>query len=406
MSDLPLETQADGLINSLPGPVPADVLKGFLFSPRDPASGMPTQRDPAIPPYDPASVTSILGIAEKNVATYRSLSAHDPQFLITSGGGPGGGKTTALLQMIAALLEVKNIPAEAWLEPSLDKVLKRILPALPGIWISPDHGGLQQLAELILGAPLSNQEFYLAWRAGSNFLSNIAQNAMHALGLSGFHDTTLGSAHSLGNIKKVFDKGGAVVAMVQASSLPTRSAATEIRNAAYFQSLAANEREQEEKFGENIPKILENSHLTILSWRDAANEASRPVAALKKDGQKSELHIFDMKGFLSFAALHTVFMNTVKDQVTILRKPGTGETPGEPVAVILNNKKLVIIDQAGYIANITTFYKQNPAFFGGKMDVCGHQDYNEDPEFAGNRFAACRPLIRLLKETLPMLKAA
>lgn len=280
-------------------PVPVSALHRFLFGSIDPKTG----KDAPGHAYTPDEIETVLKLAVEQRAAAGQISRYQGKKLwITSAGGPGAGKSTALLQWVAQLFEIK-VPDDYWHEASLSEAIKLIFSEIPAIFISPDRGGLLSLAQCLRGTPTSDEAFYLKWRWASNFLSGLATNLAKTRDLSAVHDTTLSSEAGLKNLEQAKKDGRYIAALLQGAPLDTREEAAHRRNVinGFYQSLPANVIDQDRSFAKNLPRIVGLADQVVIGWRDGVGNTAQHVAKIF-DGKT--LVVLNEKGFQNYCVLY------------------------------------------------------------------------------------------------------
>lgn len=319
----------DALIESISfngktAPVPEGVLRALLLGSKNPE----TMADEPGFSLTPTAIATVLKLAEaenKNVndkpkfivSTDKKNFSETPLY-IASAGGPGAGKSTALLQYVAEIFDVA-VPAEWWVEPSLSKAINKIFfgivpqtkegdpdkvldkKNIPAVLVSPDRRGILSLALEMRGQPTSDREFYLEYRAASNFLSNFVLNAAFHGKRGIVHDTTLSSPAAVNNLMALRNAGYFIGIFMQGAPLNTREEAADERNKVFFQSLKSNVTAQDEVFAKQLPEIVALSHHVVVGWRDGKDEPSKTVAKIY-DGR--HIHVSDVAGFEKYCAVY------------------------------------------------------------------------------------------------------
>jgi hypothetical protein len=284
------------LLKDIPSPVPPAFLESLTCGSLNPKTGKEEQGYG----YDEREKGLLLSLAREEKDAILGLESWFPPVWISSGGGPGSGKSTALFQLVAGICDI-DIPEKDWLEPSLKMAMDKIFPAIPMALVSPDRRGLLSLVLRERGEATSDLAFYLEWRWGSNFLSNVALNSAVAYRKNIVHDTTLSSPKAVENLGVAKAIGYYIVVVMHGSPRETRDAAADNRNKTFFQSLPANVIEQDALFAEKIPEIVKTSDRVVVSWRDGANENAWAVA---KISDNRDLCVIDPEGFEKYCSAY------------------------------------------------------------------------------------------------------
>ncbi|MDR3450267.1 MAG: hypothetical protein P4M15_11080 [Alphaproteobacteria bacterium] len=267
-----IRTRFDATIpqNSL---VPAGALLRFFEGQLDPVTG---KDDPSFG-YTKGDKKMLLSVAEANSIAINSLKSFSTPLWISGAGGPGAGKTTALLQFADSYMG-EHADASKWGEASLASILSGFLFEKKSMaFVSADRKSLWQLSNVIQGNDAVSQQFYTYWRWGTNYLSNLDLSNAFSRRTHILHDTTLAG---FSNLPRAKEAGYHTVVVMTASPQDTRHEAANFRNTKFFQSFPANVVEQDRKFAENLPKIVAQADEMHILWRDTAKSTAEPAAMI------------------------------------------------------------------------------------------------------------------------------
>lgn len=250
--------------------------------------------------YSQSEQGFLLGIAEGNRAAIESLSGMSQPLWISGAGGPGAGKSTALIRFVADKFgaDMSGLAPQDWREAGLVKVLKSVFTQSPAVWAGADRSGLLDITEAKGHPGTCDEDSYKYWRWASNFLANLALSRAVDGNKNVVHDTTLSGFSNLPEARK---RGYYTIAVPVAAPLEMREQATEQRNAVYFQSLKPNVTAQDAAFGEKLPQIIADSDEVHLHWRDDANSEARLVAMVMDN---AKIAVYDEAAFEKLCALY------------------------------------------------------------------------------------------------------
>lgn len=310
------------LVSSSPGPVPIDVLERLVFGSINPRTG----KDEEGHSYSPETIQIALDIAEEEMKRIKALPKTDASIYFASAGGPGAGKSTALLKEVVKTFQdayykeheqelAFGITPEDWTEPSLSKALGQIFSKIPAAFISPDRHGILSLAKHFRKEPTSDEAFYSEHRWLSNFISNFLTNVAFNKEVNIVHDTTMSSERAVKNLDGM-GKNVTKIILMQGAPFETREEAADKRNKIFYQSYKANVSEQDQAFNKLIGTIVEKSDIVLVGWRDAADAEAQIVAKISH----GEVLILDKKGFDAYCDNYSEMSELRKNLVVVNEK--------------------------------------------------------------------------------------
>lgn len=291
-----LKNAFKALVSDITGSIPNEHLQELLFGTTDPVSGKSEMG------YSDREKQLLLDLAEEEKDYVSSLPGFNRPIWISTAGGPGAGKSTAIFQNVAKLFDI-DVEKNAWSEGSLKTASKAIFPNIPFALISPDKRSLQAIAACENADGAIDDEFYKKWWNALYFLSGVTTNASLAYGKNAIYDTTFTSEKAINSVTQARENGYYTATLMLGASDEVRQQSVQKRNEAYVQVFPHNVNKQNDVFAGNIPKIFSLSDEVILAWRDDVAVSGYHVACVQGN---QRLTVIDENGFEAFCNTYPV----------------------------------------------------------------------------------------------------
>ena len=291
-----LNNDLKSLVSDINGPIPNKHLRKLLFGD---AYSISEKNEAG---YSDREKKLLLNLAQEEKNYISSLPSYKRPVWISTAGGPGAGKSTALSQNIAKLFDIA-VEKEAWSEGSLQTATRAIFPILPFSLISPDKRSLPSIAACENVGDAIDESFYKKWWNAIYFLSGVAINASLTYGKNAIYDTTFTSEKAINSVTQAKENGYYTATLMLGASDEVRHKSVQKRNKAYVQVFPHNVTKQNDAFAESIPKVLSLSDEVMLAWRDGVSNSSYNVACVQEN---QRLTVLDENGFEAFCNTYPI----------------------------------------------------------------------------------------------------